>query len=192
MLGSKASQFRGKCGCAAVVGGGVRARVEQVVCCGMRPRPRIRKTIKWGGAAVTVLMVVVWIVGSAWWSWYQSLPNGKILSLYNGRADVWWPGPCVRPLRDAVMQIDGVVTIVPGPLEFGWWVHLRRDSLGSTLEIPPRIPPVLTLLIVVGSCWLEGRRPSGASLNLVRSAGMTAGLAVGAVCPECGSGGTPA
>ena len=33
-----------------------------------RPRPPIiRKTIKWGGAAVTVLLVVVWI-GSAWWS----------------------------------------------------------------------------------------------------------------------------
>src|SRR5581483_8527771 len=31
----------------------------------MKPRPRIRKTIKWGGAAVTVLLVVVWI-GSAW------------------------------------------------------------------------------------------------------------------------------
>jgi hypothetical protein len=27
----------------------------------MTPHPRIRKTIKWGGAAVTVLLVVVWI-----------------------------------------------------------------------------------------------------------------------------------
>lgn len=27
----------------------------------MKPHPRIRKTIKWGGAAVTVLLVVVWI-----------------------------------------------------------------------------------------------------------------------------------
>ena len=33
----------------------------------MKPHPRIRKTIKWGGAAVTVLLVVVWI-GSGWGS----------------------------------------------------------------------------------------------------------------------------
>ena len=31
----------------------------------MKSHPRIRKAIKWGGAAVTVLLVVVWI-GSAW------------------------------------------------------------------------------------------------------------------------------
>jgi hypothetical protein len=36
----------------------------------MKPHPRIRKTIKWGGAAVTVLLVVVW-VGSRWGgAWY--------------------------------------------------------------------------------------------------------------------------
>jgi len=27
----------------------------------MKPHPRIRKAIKWGGAAVTVLLVVLWI-----------------------------------------------------------------------------------------------------------------------------------
>jgi hypothetical protein len=27
----------------------------------MKPHPRIRKTIKWGGAAVTVLLAVVWL-----------------------------------------------------------------------------------------------------------------------------------
>jgi hypothetical protein len=32
----------------------------------VKPHPRIRKTIKWGGAAVTVLLAVVWI-GSALW-----------------------------------------------------------------------------------------------------------------------------
>src|SRR5438046_668369 len=32
----------------------------------VKPHPRIRKTIKWGGAAVTMLLVVGWI-GSRWW-----------------------------------------------------------------------------------------------------------------------------
>ncbi len=44
----------------------------------MKPHPRIRKTIKWGGAVVTVLLVVVW-VGSGWWS-----PQWKTTSGYGG------------------------------------------------------------------------------------------------------------
>ena len=32
---------------------------------GMKPYPRIRKAIKWSGAAVTVLLLLVW-VGSGW------------------------------------------------------------------------------------------------------------------------------
>jgi hypothetical protein len=32
----------------------------------MRPHPRIRKTVKWGGAVVSVVLLVVW-VGSGWW-----------------------------------------------------------------------------------------------------------------------------
>ncbi len=33
----------------------------------MKPHPKIRKTVKWAGAVVSALLVVVW-AGSAWWS----------------------------------------------------------------------------------------------------------------------------
>ena len=40
----------------------------------MKPHPRIRKTVKWGGAAVTVLLGVVWIA-SLWICIYFSAPH---------------------------------------------------------------------------------------------------------------------
>ena len=48
----------------------------------MKPHPRIRKTIKWGGAVVTVLLVVVWIA-SGWW--FARLT----LSMDSVEFDVW-------------------------------------------------------------------------------------------------------
>jgi hypothetical protein len=50
----------------------------------MKPHPRIRKTIKWGGAAVTLLLVVVWI-GSALWRVSWGGKGSKYLVLGAGR-----------------------------------------------------------------------------------------------------------
>jgi hypothetical protein len=49
----------------------------------MKPHPRIRKTIKWGGAAVTVLLVVVWI-GSGWYAWYWQRKDGTAIGVAHG------------------------------------------------------------------------------------------------------------
>ena len=55
----------------------------------MKPHPRIRKTIKWGGAAVTVLLVVVW-VGSGWLSvgWVPGLWSIDI-----AQGQMWYSKP---------------------------------------------------------------------------------------------------
>jgi hypothetical protein len=59
----------------------------------MRPHPRVRKTIKWSGAAVTLLLAVAWI-GSAWaylnWggrSGYFGISGGVACFLSWGPAD---------------------------------------------------------------------------------------------------------
>src|SRR4051812_37657088 len=46
----------------------------------MKPHPRIRKTIKWGGAVLTVLLVALWI-GSGWWSWYSPRLYGRFIQI---------------------------------------------------------------------------------------------------------------
>jgi hypothetical protein len=52
----------------------------------MKPHPRIRKTIKWGSAAVTVLLVVAWI-GSGWGNVWQQNENGLRWSFGHGLVD---------------------------------------------------------------------------------------------------------
>ena len=49
----------------------------------MKPHPKLRKTITWGGAAVTVLLVVVWIGSSSYravrGSWTMSQTAGLLV-----------------------------------------------------------------------------------------------------------------
>src|SRR4051812_29229868 len=47
----------------------------------MQPHPRIRKTIKWDGLVLTVLLVGAWI-GSGWWNvaWFDWEARGFVVS----------------------------------------------------------------------------------------------------------------
>src|SRR6185295_4090222 len=58
------------------------------------PYPRIRKTVKWGGAIVTVLLVALWL-GSGWWTVQWSGGSGYTAFTYSGRFHVnhLRPGP---------------------------------------------------------------------------------------------------
>jgi hypothetical protein len=50
----------------------------------MKPHPRIRKTVKWGGAAVSVVLMVVW-VGSRWFFADVSTARGTGVGVAAGR-----------------------------------------------------------------------------------------------------------
>ncbi len=74
----------------------------------MKPHPRIRKTIKWGGAVVTVLLVVVWI-GSGWLmcGWAGKSQAGEHLQVLViwGRIEIsHWPSPSVPKWSRAVLE----------------------------------------------------------------------------------------
>ncbi len=165
----------------------------------MKPHPRIRKTIKWGGAVVTVLLVVVWI-GSGWW-------------------EVWTPVAFVRAgelgliKRAYTLPPVGTTlprTIPPTPLptaSVAWRLKLTPFALNWTPR--PLLQSVTTgysrvliqaelvtlwpfalvgVVCVLTSLVLDlllsrrhgfGRCPK---CNYDRT-----GLAAGAVCPECGA-----
>jgi hypothetical protein len=157
----------------------------------MRPHPRIRKTIKWGGAAVTVLLVGVWI-GSGWW-------NCTIVRLSEVTA---WAGHGVLEIQywDSFSRAMGSDESVL----FSRPAILRRESFemqywfSSQSQLPQychiQIPIWLAVVASIGAWAVSWRLDTlarhRAKLNLCPHCnydrtGLTGGA--GAVCPECGA-----
>lgn len=152
----------------------------------MKPHPRIRKAMKWGGAAVTSLVVVVWI-GSAWLcAWWiprvqtsVGIANGCVVA--SDYAD--WAGVLLGPRGMSIAAARG---------PFCWGLKYETD-LTSTNLIIPLWPACLMVGLATCAAWhldtlarrreRVGRCPK---CNYDR-----AGPTAGAVCPECGAGGVP-
>ncbi len=155
----------------------------------MRPHPRIRKTIKWCGAAVTVLLVVVWI------------GSGACLVSYGGTPiDAWsWT------LGEGGVAVDGytpqantggtIVTNVPGwearrtPFLLAWGFKVEHSPVGFWRFFVPLWIPVAGSMFCTAIAYrldiLARRRARLATCpkcNYDRT-----GLARDAQCPECGS-----
>jgi hypothetical protein len=148
----------------------------------VKPHSRIRKTIKWGGAAVTLLLVVVWI-GSGWYSLWRMNPEGYTLGVIGGRAVA----------AHAPSAMGGFLSPT------GW--HFVRSSFSLqwsfSLESHPsewylRVPAWPVALLSAGATALAWRFDTlacrRARLNLCPKCHYDrAGLAAGAKCPECGA-----
>jgi hypothetical protein len=148
----------------------------------MKPHPRIRKTIKWGGAAVTVLLVVVWI-GSCRWGLNWDCTPGKYLGLRNGA--IRWSSCIPEDHSSRPVQWYYI-----GGYDLDWQFHSGQGNYGANYCVPLWIPIGMLIGITTGAWRLDtlarrrdrlGRCPK---CNYDR-----AGLAKDAVCPECGSKG---
>ena len=150
----------------------------------MKPHPRIRKTIKWGGAAVTVLLVVVWI-GSGWWSvgWTSgrygsvSVGGGQVIAMWcdtsSLKSDIGWRFR-ERASAPYVSRFRYCLSFGSAP---GLW--FAQIPLWCVAPIP---------LCATAAAWrLDTLARRRARLNLCPKCNYDrTGLAVGAVCPECG------
>ena len=151
----------------------------------MRPHPRIRKTIKYGGAALTVLLVVVWI-GSGWYitGWYHGVGSRGVLhsgglALIRSR-DTHWSVPDEWYWNSRHH---------PDPGCFHW--KIASYTLGS--EQTTFIPLWPVTMAAAGTTALAFRLDTlarrRARMNLcVKCHYDRTGLAADAVCPECGTG----
>ena len=158
----------------------------------MKPYPKIRKTIKWSGAAVTLLLVMAWI-GNAWGRWYlgysasgwdATLSGGRIsLSTYDHPT----PGTPYSYLR-IKGWMAGRWTIYHGP---DWRCLFERTPQGTDVSVPLWIPVALALATAVTAWGFDGlarRRRRAARLNLCPKCNYNrAGIGGGMSCPECGS-----
>jgi hypothetical protein len=151
------------------------------------PYPRIRKTVKWGGAVVTALLVVVWI-GSAWvYVTYGSLSTptfeirGREFGYYDagiraGRSTLACGTNPYRPSRDWLPHWESWA----GPF----------TSKGISLSVPLWSPAIACLILTLGIWqYVTLARRRVLRLNLCPKCNYDrTGLAAGAVCPECGAG----
>jgi hypothetical protein len=155
----------------------------------MKPHPtphRIRKTIKWGGAAVTVLLVVVWI-GSGWWEWFVPFPGGGNFGMISGgfEYDAWPQG------RTGIT----VHRCADGRFHLWWWPPRWHGSSGDLAVWVAGWIPVIPVLACTICAWCfdaQVRRRARGGLNLCPKCNYDrAGIAADAVCPECGGAQSP-
>jgi hypothetical protein len=134
------------------------ARVRGRLTITMKPHPRIRTTIKWGGAAVTVVLVVVWIA-SEFWSFGLGGPPGRAAYFSDG------------------MFLWGKAYSVAGGADWG------IDAFPVPLWLP-----AVAMLILTAIAWRVDARARHSQGDVCAKCHYDrAGLAKGAVCPECGS-----
>ena len=153
----------------------------------MKPHPIIRKTIKWGGVMVTVLLVVVWV-----WSGRQpiqrSAPYQILVTVVRGKIDILRFTPNWAWLARA----DRLTSDKGKSFELDW-SFVQWHQGGATgrflwaLSIPIWSLTGLAFAITT-LAWrldtLARRRPR---LNLCPKCHYDrTGLAIGAKCPECG------
>jgi predicted RNA-binding Zn-ribbon protein involved in translation (DUF1610 family) len=151
--------------------------------------PIIRKTVKWGGAAVTVLLVVVWIGSSALWRWPRRTPewmgHGVVVRLLPGRVrvQIWeyvrLPPPKVW-MDEAWTSKNPILAHLLFRVED--WVAINR-----VVSIPIGGAAACSLMLTMAAWRLDTLARRRAKLNLCPTCGYDrAGLARDAKCPECG------
>jgi hypothetical protein len=150
----------------------------------MKPHPRIRATIKWGGAAVTLLLVVVW-VGSGWYGVLWTSTSGYWVGVKFGGFEFVHDPARVRDMQPPEWEV------IRGGLSWYWrpsWVVYQTTTF---LYLPLWIPVALVLIPTIAAWRLDILARRRARLNLCPKchydrAGIVGGAA-GAKCPECGA-----
>ncbi len=150
----------------------------------MAKRAGIRKMVKWGGLAVSVLLAVAW-VGSCWyWAGWRTPGDGAI-----GVAD----GLLVvrEPLWPLGLGGDGPFTLDALPLKMEWWFVSESSGRHSITGVPLWIPLLIAAGATAAAWRADTRERRRQRVGACPACGYDRrGLEVGRVCPECGAAGT--
>ncbi len=152
----------------------------------MKPHPKIRKTVKWGGAVLTVLLLATF-VASWWWKPYcyplpwqsVSLPPGAVMIYYDRHV----PKPLFE-LRRAILA-DGRAMTLRGVLRG----RLDADARNGLIVVP-LLPLIGVTLVTTAAMWrLEtlARRCHARAGHCPKCNYNRHGIPAQAVCPECGA-----
>jgi len=145
-----------------------------------RLKTAVRKTVKWGGAGLSVLLLAVWI-GSGWYGTYRRVSSGRMYMVSDGVFEIRTPiaGPFPRKDEWAFYEHDNSLS--------KWWFRWTTVWLFEHLEIPLWLPALLSLLATAAAWRADAKYMRRVRVGLCAGCGYDrAGLAADAVCPECG------
>jgi hypothetical protein len=147
----------------------------------MWPYPRIRKTVKWGGTVVSVVLELVWMASG--WGW---------LGVYTDHFDVG--------VASGIVHVEVLAPPrPPGPYAWGggigahpyFWkrsMSSQMAALSTRLDFLLWIPAHIATAITATAWCLDARARRRAMIGACPNCSYSrAGLAPSAVCPECGS-----
>jgi hypothetical protein len=146
----------------------------------------LRKTVKWGGAVATLVLVVAWIGSTkAWVEWVG--PRGRHVGVMSGVIGV---------SQDTKGLYD---TRAPGfyaefeDADMEWWFYKSPPATFWEFDVPLWFPALLCLLPTAYAWRVEAVLRRRARASLCPACGYDrAGLPADAVCPECGTPAPPA
>jgi len=142
-------------------------------------------TLKWGGAVVTVLLLVVWI-GSGWWLIGWRFASGGSLCVLAGKLGVVTPAVGQPVLNNTSFLFDR------HDFGLGWWFDWVAQPVFQFYAIPLWLPALASLLVTAAAWRVDAVHRRRARVGACSSCGYDrAGLAPGSVCPECGAAAHP-
>jgi hypothetical protein len=146
----------------------------------MKPHPRIRKTIKWTGAAATLLLVVARIESRpSHISWGPRL--GPSVMIHRGVVDLTYLS---RSSHELERDLYDILDQLYQSGDFAW-VTLHGSA---AIRFPLWIPALCIALATIAAWRLDWIARRVARFNLCPKCHYDrAGLAKDAKCPECGA-----
>jgi len=147
----------------------------------MKPHARIRKTVKWGGAAVCVLLIAAWAASCWWYVW--GIGNGWAVFIGAGRVSL-------GDIRsEPAVKTGWSLAPMPGfAMKWGFGWPARGSGSLSFIAVPMWVfaGPIL---VATAAAWRRDAmvRARQRANQCVKCGYAKTGLAPGVVCPECGA-----
>jgi hypothetical protein len=159
-------------------------RMGSAVFFGMKPHPRIRKGIKWGGVVVTLLLTMIWIE-STWWCAVCRVWSDVGIGVVSGQ---------IRAVRSRNISIRSALYRAPVGEPFEWSCRYilpnRIDKYRFWMIFFPIWPLILVVAVVTLIAWRSEILADRDGVNLCSKCRYNrAGIAGDARCPECGASG---
>lgn len=159
----------------------------------MRPHPRFRRIVKWGGAALSAAFLAAWLASARWClEWHDGTLNEVVVQCGAARITCE-TGPSVS----YSVKNGWYFWKLPETSLSVWRPRLQLSSYHSTTPgvdvrityatLPLWMPVALALVPTVAAWYLDGRARRRVAPHLCPKCRYDrTGLAAEAACPECG------